>query len=143
LVAGILFWRFFRRYRLFKRAALDDRLRNAKITRRLRAMAKSTPTQYPTLQDWKQLRSLVEREIPSFHDALNPADNPLTEMEYDICLLSRVHILPNEIAKLKQCVPSYVSNIRKSLLKKVFGREGNADEFDDEISKIGSNTYDI
>ena len=34
-------------------------------------------------------------------------------------------------------------NIRKSLLKKDFGKEGNADEFDDEISKIGSNTYDI
>ena len=143
LIAAILFWRFFRRYRLFKRAALDDRLRNATITRRLRAMAKSTPTQYPTHHDWKQLRSLVEREIPSFHDILSPKDNPLTEMEYDICLLSRVHILPIEIAKLKQCVPSYVSNIRKSLLKKVFGKEGNADEFDDEICKIGSNTYDI
>ena len=69
---------------------------------------------------------------------MNPDESPLTEMEYDICLMSRVHILPNEMAKLKKCVPSYVSNIRKSLLKKVFGKEGNADEFDDEISKIGN-----
>ena len=136
LVSGILLWRFFSRYRLFKNAALDYRLKNAKITRKLRTMAKSNPPQYPTLDDWKQLRSLVEHEIPSFHDIMNPADSPLTEMEYDICLLSRVHILPNEMAKLKKCVPSYVSNIRKSLLKKVFGKEGNADEFDDEIGKI-------
>jgi hypothetical protein len=57
-------------------------------------------------------------------------------MEYDICLLARVNILPNEIAKLKKCVPSYVSNIRKNLLKKVFQIEGNADQFDEEISKI-------
>ena len=136
LVSGILFWYFFRRYRRFKRAALDYRLRSAHITRRLRTLARSTPPQYPSLDDWKQLRVLVEREIPSFRDVLSPADSPLTEMEYDICLLSRVHILPNEIAKLKQCVPSYVSNIRKNLLKKVFGREGNADEFDNEIGRI-------
>jgi len=136
LITGILLGRFFGRYRLFKNAALDYRLKNATITRRLRAMAKSNPPQYPTLDDWKQLRLLVEHEIPSFHDIMNSEASPLTEMEYDICLMARVHILPNEIAKLKQCVPSYVSNIRKSLLKKVFQIEGNADLFDDEIGKI-------
>lgn len=136
LVAGILLWYFFRRYLLFKHAALDYRLRNAKITRRLKTMAKSNPPQIPSFDDWKQLRSLVESEIPSFHDLLNPVNAPLSEMEYDICLMTRVHILPNEMAKLKQCVPSYVSNIRKNLLKKVFGREGNTDDFDDEIGKI-------
>ena len=136
LVAGLLLWSFFRRYRHFKRAALDERLRNAIITRRLKSMAKSNPPQYPTFDDWKQLRILVEHEIPTFHDILNADDTPLTEMEYDICLLTRVHILPTEIAKLKQCVPSYVSNIRKNLLKKVFQMEGNADQFDEEINKI-------
>lgn len=136
LISGILFWYFFRRYRLFRNAALDYRLKNATITRRLRSMAKSNPPQYPTINDWKLLRSLVEYEIPVFHDIMNPDAAPLTEIEYDICLLSRVHILPNEMAKLKQCVPSYVSNIRKNLLKKVFGIEGNADQFDDEIDKI-------
>jgi hypothetical protein len=137
LITGILLGYFFKRYRLFKHAALDYRLKNAEITKRFRTMAKSDPLQYPTNDDWKQLRSLVEREIPAFHSIMNADDTPLTEMEYDICLMSRVHILPNEMAKLKKCVPSYVSNIRKSLLKKVFGKEGNADEFDDEISKIG------
>ena len=143
LIAGMVLWRFFGRYRLFKRAALDDRLKNAAITRRLRSMARSNPPQYPTLDDWKQLRSLVEHEIPAFHDLMNSGASPLTEMEYDICLLSRVHILPNEIAKLKKCVPSYVSNIRKNLLKKVFGKEGNADEFDDEVGNIGQKTLKL
>lgn len=143
LISGILFWYFFRRYRIFKGAALDYRLKNATITRRLRSMAKSNPPQYPTINDWKRLRSLVEYEIPSFRDIMNPDAAPLTEMEYDICLLSRVHILPSEMAKLKQCVPSYISNIRKNLLKKVFGIEGNADQFDDEIDKIGHNTIQL
>lgn len=138
LVAAILLGFFFKRYRLFKHAALDYRLKNAEITRHFRSLAKSNPQQYPTNDDWKQLRQLVEHEIPAFHRIMNADDTPLTEMEYDICLMSRVHILPNEMAKLKKCVPSYVSNIRKSLLKKVFGKEGNADEFDEEISKIGN-----
>ena len=138
LVAAILLGFFFKRYRLFKHAALDYRLKNAEITKRFRSLAKSNPQQYPTNDDWKQLRQLVEHEIPAFHRIMNPDESPLTEMEYDICLMSRVHILPNEMAKLKKCVPSYVSNIRKSLLKKVFAKEGNADEFDEEISRIGN-----
>ena len=138
LITGILLGYFFKRYRLFKHAALDYRLKNAEITKRFRSLAKSNPQQYPTNDDWKQLRQLVEHEIPAFHRIMNPDESPLTEMEYDICLMSRVHILPNEMAKLKKCVPSYVSNIRKSLLKKVFAKEGNADEFDEEISKIGN-----
>ena len=143
LVMCMVLWRFFGRYRLFKRAALDERLKNAEITKRLRSMARSNPPQYPTLDDWKQLRALVEHEIPAFHHLMNSGASPLTEMEYDICLLVRVHILPNEIAKLKKCVPSYVSNIRKNLLKKVFGKEGNADEFDDEISNVCNKTLEL
>ena len=137
LITGILLWSFFRRYRLFKNAALDYRLDNAPITRRLKSMAKSNPPQYPTNDDWKQLRLLVEQEIPEFRNIMNADEVSLTEIEYDICLLTRVHILPNDIAKLKQCVPSYVSNIRRKLLKKVFQIEGTADQFDDEIGKIG------
>ena len=49
----------------------------------------------------------------------------------------RVHLMPIEIARLKKCTPSYVSNIRKSLLKRVFGKDGSSEDFDDEIVKIG------
>lgn len=128
---------FGKKYHVLKKAAFDYRLKNANITRHLRALANSNPPQYPDLGDWKELRSLVEKEIPTFHDIMYKRAT-LTEMEYDVCLMTRVQILPNEIAKLKNCVPSYVSNIRKSLLKKVFGREGSADEFGYEISNIGN-----
>ena len=49
----------------------------------------------------------------------------------------RVHLKPLEIAKLKKCAPSYISDIRKSLLLKIFGIEGSSELFDDEIGKIG------
>ena len=116
---------------------MDYRLKNAEITRRLRKMAKSNPPLLPDFEDWKQLRALVEREIPDFPKIVNPDGHPLTDIEYDVCLMVRVHLMPIEIARLKKCAPSYVSNIRKSLLKRIFGKEGTGDDFDDEIAKIG------
>ena len=128
---------FSKKYYLFKKAALDYRLKNAEITTRLRKMAKSNPPVQPGLEDWKQLRALVEREIPDFSRILNTEDHSLSDIEYDVCLMIRVHLLPIEISRLKKCTPSYVSNIRKSLLKRIFNREGRNEDFDDEIGKIG------
>ena len=135
VLAGILFGK---KYKTFKRAALDNRLIHADITRRLKDMANSDPVQYPSLEDWKGLRSLVEHEIPSFPQILGKEEHSLSDLEYDVCLMIRVHLKPLEIAKLKKCAPSYISNIRKSLLLKIFGIEGSSELFDDEIGKIGS-----
>ena len=134
VLAGILFGK---KYKAFKRAALDNRLIHADITRRLKDMANSDPVQYPSLEDWKGLRSLVEHEIPSFPQILGKEEHSLSDLEYDVCLMIRVHLKPLEIAKLKKCAPSYISNIRKSLLLKIFGIEGSSELFDDEIGKIG------
>ena len=128
---------FSKRYYIFKKAALDYRLKHAEITRRLRDMAKSNPPVLPDFDDWKLLRKLVEREIPDFPQIVNADEHSLTDLEYDVCLMIRVQLLPIEIARLKKCTPSYVSNIRKSLLKRVFGKEGRSEDFDDEIIKIG------
>ena len=134
----ILLLLFFKRYRIFKHAALDHRLRNADITRRFHEMAKSQPAQYPSLQDWNDLRSLVEREIPSFRSLMNPDDeHPMTDLDYDVCVAIRVHLSPIEISRLKQCAPSYITKIRKHLLSYIFGKEGTGDDFDDEMGKIG------
>ena len=134
----ILLLLFFKRYRIFKHAALDHRLRNADITRRFHEMAKSQPAQYASLQDWNDLRSLVEREIPSFRSLMNPDDeHPMTDLDYDVCVAIRVHLSPIEISRLKQCAPSYITKIRKHLLSYIFGKEGTGDDFDDEMGKIG------
>ena len=133
-LVGILFGK---KYKTFKRASLDNRLIHTDITRRLKDMANSDPVQYPSLEDWKGLRSLVEHEIPSFPQILGKEDHSLSDLEYAVCLMIRVHLKPLEIAKLKKCAPSYISNIRKSLLLKIFGIEGSSELFDDEIGKIG------
>ena len=60
----------------------------------------------------------------------------LSAFEYDVCLMVRVHLLPSEMSKLKKCVPSHISNVRKKLLLRIFGKEGRSEDFDDEIVKI-------
>ena len=128
---------FSKHYRRLRKVALDYRLKNANITRRLRKMANANPPQLPDYKDWKELRNLVENEIPSFPSLLNTPSYSLTDFEYDICLLIRVNILPREISRLKNCSPSQVTKVRRSLLLRVFKREGSGEEFDDEIGKIG------
>lgn len=139
IVSAILLWIFFRRYRIFKNAALDYRLRNANITRRFHEMAKSQPIQYPSIKDWHELCSLVENEIPSFRKIVNSnEEKPLTDMDYDMCVAIRVQLSPLEISKLKQCSPSTITKNRKRLLFSVFGKDGIAEDFDKEIRKIGN-----
>ena len=133
----ILFGVYFgRKYVGLRKIALDYRLRKANITHHQKKLANSNPPQYPTIDDWDKLRALVEHEIPTFHKILKVDELSLTELEYDICLMIRVHLLPIEISKLKQCSPSHISNIRKRLLLRIFGIEGGSEDFDDEIGKI-------
>ena len=127
---------FGRKYFGLRKIALDYRLRKADITHHLKKLANSNPPQYPTFDDWDKLRALVEHEIPAFRKVLKVDELSLTELEYDICLMIRVHLLPIEISKLKQCSPSHISNIRKRLLLRIFGIEGGSEDFDDEIGKI-------
>ena len=139
LVAAILLWFLYQRYRHYKRASLDSRLSNAAITRRFHQMANSQPVEYPTIQDWAELRALVEQEIPSFKDVINPDnEQPIADFDYDVCIAIRVFLTPIEISKLKQCSPSTVTKTRKRLLSSIFGKEGTADDFDKEIIQLGN-----
>jgi hypothetical protein len=124
------------KYRKLQKIALDFRLKNSAITLRFRKMARSNPPIIPTYSEWAEIRRLVEKEIPSFHERLKSQPNILEDIDYDICILIRVFMSPIEISKLTQCSPSNVSNIRKRLLKRVFEREGGSEDFDDEIRKI-------
>lgn len=132
IFSGIFGWK----YREISKLALDYRLKNANITRHMKELANSYPPQYPSLKDWHSLRQLVEKKIPTFRKAVKADLLSLSEFEYDVCLMIRVQLLPKEISTLKKCSPSHISNIRKRLLLRIFGKEGGSDEFDDEIGKI-------
>ena len=123
-----------KRVRRLNKYALDYKLKKAPIVCKFRNMANASPCQIPTFDDWISLRDYVERSIPSFSKILKKDD--LSDFEYDICLMTRVHIMPIAMAKLKQCSPSYISNIRKRIFSKIKSDEGNCDNFDEFVKSV-------
>jgi hypothetical protein len=102
----------------------------------LQQYLKHDPYQLPTFEDWRDLKILINHEIPSFYDTLNAEANKLNDFEYDVCVLLRLQFSPANIAKLKKCTPAYITQIRRAVYKKIFQKEGRADDLDEYILSL-------
>ena len=116
--------------------ALNERLQQAPVTLRLQQYLNQNPFQLPAYEDWRDLKILINHEIPSFYATLNVEDNNLNDFEYDVCILLRLRFSPANIAKLKKCTPAYITQIRKSVYKKIFKKEGRAEDLDEYILSL-------
>ena len=116
--------------------ALNERLQQAPITCRLKQYLKENPYRTPAPNDWRELNILINHEIPSFYGTLNVETNQLNDFEYDVCLLLRLQFSPANIAKLKKCTPAYITQIRKGVYRKIFQKEGQAENLDEYILSL-------
>jgi hypothetical protein len=119
-----------------KAATLESRLDQAPITIRMRGLLEQNPVQSATTDDFRQLRMLINEEIPSFYKTLNTHNCSLRPIEYEVCLLLRCHFQPAEICKLTDRSDSYISNLRKAILKKCFNITGSPSDLDQRILAI-------
>ena len=117
-------------------ATLESRLDQAPITIRMRGLLEQNPVQSATTDDFRQLRMLINEEIPSFYKTLNTPNCSLRPIEYEVCLLLRCHFQPAEICKLPDRSDSYISNLRKAILKKCFNITGSPSDLDQRILAI-------
>ena len=115
---------------------LEERLNSAKIVTRLKELAQANPCKKAGLEELRELRNLMNEEIPQFYTTLNTPRYTLSPLEYDVSLLVRVHFSPSEIQKLTGLSSGYVSNIRTRLLKKVFDQEGKGADYDERLLAI-------
>ena len=115
--------------------ALNDRLQQAPVTLRIQQYLKQNPYQLPTFDDWRELKMVINHEIPSFYSTLVDA-NKLNEFEYDVCVLIRLQFSLANISKLKKCSAPYITQIRKGVYKKLFQKEGRADDLDKYILSL-------
>lgn len=113
---------------------VEERLANADIARRFRQISLN-PTIRPTADDWQELRSMINSEVPGFYSTLNNG-HVLRPDEYDLCILIRLHFKPLEISNLTGISQKSVSAMRRRLLQKVLGHDGKPGEFDDFIMGI-------
>ena len=62
--------------------------------------------------------------------------NALTDYEYKICLLVRLYFKPKNIANALNLDASYVTRVRRSMVKKLFGIDASSKEADMLIRQI-------
>lgn len=110
----------------------DIILQNSAIFRKIQFITLH-PKEKLSNEDWIELSDLIEQLIPSFPQMLK---NSLTEKEYHICLLIRLHISPSSISNLVGLSNSGVSLSRKRMLEKVCGKDGTPKDFDKFILSL-------
>ena len=124
------------RIKLLRGYAVNKNLYDSPIAQRFRQLLKANPYQNPSLNDWKELAALIESEIPTFREKLQTDSHQLSDAEYDVCMLIKIQIPSSDIARLKQIVPSYVTQIRKNIYQRLFAKKGRANELDEYIMSL-------
>lgn len=88
-------------------------------------------------QDWADVEQRLKTVYPGFTSQLRGL-YPMSELEYQTCLLIKLRIAPKDIAAVLARDVSTISTVRSRLYKKVFGRKGGTKEWDDFILSIGA-----
>ncbi len=92
----------------------------------------------PMDEDWVLLRKTIIGYLPLFWARLNSLSYKPNLKETEVCILVKLRFLPSEIGNLTGIKPSNLSNLRKKMLKKMFGKNGSSYEFDEEIRLLGN-----
>lgn len=115
-----------------KLKTVEERLADSNIVKRLHYLAAKL-NETATSDDWHELQILINKELPEFYSTLNTGHNVLKKIEYNICILIRLHFSMSEISLLTNIKSASLTMIRTRLLEKVYGEHGGAKDFDQRI----------
>ncbi len=87
--------------------------------------------------DWDEVERLLKHVYPDFIGKLRSLHR-MSELEYRVCLLTKLRIATRDIAGALCRDASTISTVRSRLYQKVFGRKGGAREWDEFILSIGA-----
>lgn len=88
-----------------------------------------------TEDDWMEVAHQVRRIYPQFRSSLYELCR-LSDTEFRVCLLLKLHIAPADIATALCRDKSTISSIRSRLYAKVFSRKGGSKDWDDFIESL-------
>ncbi len=91
----------------------------------------------PSYSQWMKLRSHFDSVLPDFLPSLKERYPLIRDEELNICLLLRLHLPLKQIAAIMNISFQNLNVIRKRLLKKVYGIEGVAKDFDTKMQDFG------
>lgn len=87
--------------------------------------------------DWCSIENQLKKVYPGFSSQLRGLHS-MSDLEYHVCLLIKLRIVPSDIATVLARDVSTISTVRSRLFKKVFGKKGGAKEWDEFILSIGT-----
>ena len=74
--------------------------------------------------EWEKLKSLVEKQLPDFIRFISAPDKRLTDREYLVAILVKLHFIPSELSLLLGVGSQQITNIRSKINSKLFGKSG-------------------
>ena len=87
-------------------------------------------------EDLQMLRQYVIENYPACYRFISEKGFKLNIMEFNTCILIRLGYAPTVISHFLDCSPAYISKIRITLLKRMYGIEGKPQEFDQKIGLL-------
>lgn len=89
-----------------------------------------------SLEDLQKLRQYVIEHYPTCYKFISDNQYNLNVMEFNTCILIRLGYAPKVISHFIDCSPAYISKIRITLLKRMYGIEGKPHDFDQKITLL-------
>lgn len=111
-------------------AVLEDEIQKAPLKDDFSYYLKNVMEQ-PSSKDWDKLIRFAKSSFPKLYVMLRNYN--VNERELRICILTRLMFKPKDIAVLVGCRFPEVSLTRSRLLKKIYGIDGKASDFDKRI----------
>ena len=74
--------------------------------------------------EWEKLKSLVEKQQPDFIRFISAPGKGLTDREYLVAILVKLHFIPSELSLLLGVGSQQITNIRSKINSKLFGKSG-------------------
>ena len=85
--------------------------------------------------DWKAVAQMVNEVYTGFTERLFSLYR-MSEQDYHVCLLIKIHIQPKDIATLTAHSKEGVASTRSRLYQKIFGKKGTTKDWDDFILSL-------
>ena len=91
----------------------------------------------PSKEQWQALWAYAHEAMPAFVAFLERKEARLRDVEKDVCLLLRLGLPLKQIVKLTNVSFQNLNLMRKRLLRKLYGMDGNGRDFDAKIRVQG------
>lgn len=89
-----------------------------------------------TDDDWHLIHNMVVETLPRFYQYIISNKYSLNQHEYQACLLFRLHVNALSVSNLLGVSPATITKVSKSILRKLFEKEGNSKDVMEMLSDL-------